>query len=139
MNGGASADLQIVLLNEGRDRGGFTCGIESQDRDLTTQATRTFVRRRMPCSCSARDTSQRVSLVTTPSRNGNLVRRRPGSSRRRDPRYPLVSAILISRLAVVKDRQGQRLGAILLADDLPSTFESASTIGSSMVIVDPLG
>jgi len=46
---------------------------------------------------------------------------------------------LISRLAVVKDRQGQRLGAILLADDLPSTFESASTIGSSMVIVDPLG
>lgn len=35
-------------------------------------------------------------------------------------------------------QQGQRLGSILLADALQRAFESANTVGSSMVIVDAL-
>ena len=62
----------------------------------------------------------------------------PEAARRHIPRYPLVSATLIGRLAVAKDRQGQRLGAVLFADALQRAFESASTVGSSMVIVDAL-
>ena len=62
----------------------------------------------------------------------------PETARKHVPRYPLVSATLIGRLAVAKDRQGQRLGAVLLADALQRAFESASTVGSSMVIVDAL-
>ena len=62
----------------------------------------------------------------------------PKAARKHIPRYPLVSATLIGRLAVSKDRQGQRLGAVLLADALQRAFESASTVGSSMVIVDAL-
>ncbi|HEV2269067.1 MAG TPA: hypothetical protein VGR92_06390, partial [Steroidobacteraceae bacterium] len=60
----------------------------------------------------------------------------PEAVRKHVPRYPLVSATLIGRLAVAKDRQGQRLGAVLLADALQRAFESASTVWSSMVIVD---
>ena len=45
---------------------------------------------------------------------------------------------MIGRLAVGKDRQGQRLGAVLLAEALQRAVESASTVGSSMVIVDAL-
>jgi len=33
-----SDDLQIVLLDEKHDRGSFTCGVESLDRYLQTQA-----------------------------------------------------------------------------------------------------
>ena len=62
----------------------------------------------------------------------------PEAARKHIPRYPLVSCTLIGRLAVVKDQQGQRLGSILLADALQRAFESASTVGSSMVIVDAL-
>ena len=62
----------------------------------------------------------------------------PETARKHVPRYPLVSATLIGRLAVAKDRRGQRLGAVLLADALRRAFESASTVGSSMVIVDAL-
>jgi hypothetical protein len=40
----------------------------------------------------------------------------PEAARKHVPRYPLVSATLIGRLAVAKERQGQRLGAVLLAD-----------------------
>jgi predicted GNAT family N-acyltransferase len=62
----------------------------------------------------------------------------PEAARKHIPRYPLVSATLIGRLAISKDRQGQRLGAVLLADALQRAFESASTVGSSMVVVDAL-
>ena len=53
----------------------------------------------------------------------------PEAARKHIPRNPLVSATLIDRLAVAKDRQGQRLGAVLLADALQRAFESgASTV-----------
>ncbi|MBN9524722.1 MAG: GNAT family N-acetyltransferase [Alphaproteobacteria bacterium] len=62
----------------------------------------------------------------------------PGSARKHIPRYPLVSATLIGRLAVAKDRQGRRLGAVLLADALRRALASAETVGSSMIVVDAL-
>ena len=62
----------------------------------------------------------------------------PEAARKHIPRYPLVSATLIGRLAVAKDRQGQRLGAILLADALRRALASAETVGSSMIVVDAL-
>ena len=63
----------------------------------------------------------------------------PEAARTQVPRYPLVSCTLIGPLAVARDQQGQRLGSILLADALKRAFESASSVGSSMVIVDALG
>ena len=62
----------------------------------------------------------------------------PEAARRHIPRYPLVSCTLIGRLAVARDRQGHGLGSVLLADALQRAFESANTVGSSMVIVDAL-
>ena len=62
----------------------------------------------------------------------------PEAARKHVPRYPLVSATLIGRLAVAKGSQGQRLGAVLLADALLRAFDSAGTVGSSMVVVDAL-
>jgi GNAT superfamily N-acetyltransferase len=49
-----------------------------------------------------------------------------------------VGATLIGRLAVATERQGQWLGAVLLADALGRAFDSAGTVGSSMVVVDAL-
>ena len=60
------------------------------------------------------------------------------TARKHIPRYPLVSATLIGRLAVAKEHRGQRLGAVLLADALWRAFDSAGTVGSSMVVVDAL-
>ena len=62
----------------------------------------------------------------------------PEAARRHVPRYPLVSATLIGRLAITKECQKQRLGAVLLADALQRAFGSARTIGSSMIVVDAL-
>ncbi len=54
------------------------------------------------------------------------------------PRYPLMSATLISRLAGGKERQAHGLRAVQLADALRRAFDSASTVGSSMILVDAL-
>ena len=62
----------------------------------------------------------------------------PAAARRHIPRYPLVSATLIGRLAVAKERQGQGLGSMLLASALRKAYDSADVVGSSMVVVDAI-
>jgi predicted GNAT family N-acyltransferase len=134
-----SADLEIVLLGEEHDRGSFTCGVESLDRYLKSQAGQD-VRRKANAVfvLNQRTEPTRVlgyyTLCAMAISQGDV----PEAARKHVPRYPLVSATLIGRLAVAKDRQGQRLGAVLLADALRRAFESASTVGSSMIVVDAL-
>jgi len=134
-----SGDLQIVLLDEKHDRGSFTCGVESLDRYLKTQAGQD-VRRKANAVfvLGARDDPARILGYYTLCAMGISQGEVPEAARTHVPRYPLVSATLIGRLAVARDRQGQRLGAVLLADALQRAFESASTVGSSMVVVDAL-
>jgi GNAT superfamily N-acetyltransferase len=62
----------------------------------------------------------------------------PLSAKKHVPRYPLVSATLVGRLAIVADFQGQGLGALLLTDAVRRAYASASSIGSSMLIVDAI-
>lgn len=62
----------------------------------------------------------------------------PAAARKHIPRYPLVSATLVGRLAVSEARQGERLGAMLLADAVRRACASAATVGSSMLVVDPI-
>ncbi len=134
-----SADLQIVLLGEEHDRGSFTCGVESLDRYLKTQAGQdvrgkanaVFVlnQRNEPALVLGYYTLCAIAIS-----QGDV----PDAARKHVPRYPLVSATLIGRLAIAKDRQGQRLGVVLLADALWRAFESASTVGSSMIVGDAL-
>lgn len=134
-----SEDLRIVLLGQEHDRDSFTCGVESLDRYLRTQAGQD-VRRKANAVfvLSANAEPTRIlgyyTLCAMAISHGDV----PETARKQVPRYPLVSATLLGRLAVAKDRQRQRLGAVLLADALQRAFESASTVGSSMVMVDAL-
>jgi predicted GNAT family N-acyltransferase len=134
-----SADLRIVPLGELQDRAGFTCGVESLDRYLKTQAGQD-VRRKANAVfvLSSEAEPTRVlgyyTLCAMAISQGEV----PEAARKHVPRYPLVSCTLIGRLAIAKHEQGQDLGSILLADALVRAFESASTVGSSMVIVDAL-
>lgn len=126
-------------LGELHDRAGFTCGVESLDHYLKTQAGQD-VRRKANAVfvlCSEAEPKRVLGYYTLCAMTisqGDV----PEVARKHVPRYPLVSCTLIGRLAIAKDQQGQRLGSILLADALLRAFESASTVGSSMVVVDAL-
>jgi GNAT superfamily N-acetyltransferase len=62
----------------------------------------------------------------------------PDEARKQIPRYPLVSATLLGRLAVRKELQGCGLGGILLSLALRKACENASVVGSSMMVVDAI-
>lgn len=139
MRASARADLRIEPLGAHHDRTAFTCGEESLDRYLHTQAGQD-VRRKANAVFVLVDPAAAgcilgfYTLCVTALAQGDV----PEAVRRYLPRYPLVSATLIGRLAVARDKQGQRLGAILLADALRRALWSAETVGSSMVVVDAL-
>ena len=128
-----------MLLDEQHDRGSFTCGVESLDRYLKTQAGQD-VRRKANAVFVLSEVGKPTNILgyytlcAMAVSHGDV----PEAARKHIPRYPLVSATLIGRLAVAKEHQGQRLGAVLLADALQRAFESAGTVGSSMVVVDAL-
>src|ERR1700691_1909174 len=107
----SSEDLRIVLLGEEHDRGSFTCGVESLDRYLKPQASQD-VRRKANAVFILSEIGEPThvlgyyTLCAMAVSQGDVRE----TARKHVPRYPLVSATLIGRLAVAHERQGQHLG-----------------------------
>lgn len=121
------------------DRNGFSCGIDSLDRYFRTQAAQDVRRKANAVFVLTEPERPDVvlgyyTLCATGLPQGDV----PAAARKHVPRYPLVSATLVGRLAVSETRQGERLGAMLLADAVRRAFASASTVGSWMLVVDAI-
>jgi GNAT superfamily N-acetyltransferase len=137
MDDGPAPGLSVVALNTIHDRKAFSCGVDSLDRyfrdsagqDARRLANGVFV---LVESTSPETVLGYYTLCATALPPGDV----PEAAKKHIPRYPLVSATLIGRLAIAANRQGQGLGAILLADALRRALSSAATVGSSMVVVD---
>lgn len=133
------ADLCVEPLGPNHDRETFACGVESLDRYLKTQASQD-VRRKANAVfvMTAIDAPAAIigyfTLCATSLEQGDV----PEAARKHTPRYPLVSATLLGRLAVDRTSHGKGLGAILLASALRKALVSADTVGSSMVVVDAI-
>lgn len=135
----AAAALHIEALAATHDRSGFSCGIESLDAYLKTQAGQDVRRKAnavfvLVATAEPRRVLGYFTLCATALSQGEV----PDAARKHVPRYPLVSATLIGRFAVSRDHQGQGLGAILLTQALRKAHDSADTVGSSMVVVDAI-
>ena len=132
-------DLRIEALAPHHDRNSFSCGVDSLDRYLRTQASQDVRRKANGVFVLVEPERPDVvlgyyTLCATGLPQGDV----PAAARKHVPRYPLVSATLVGRLAVSEARQGQRLGAMLLADAVRRAYASASTVGSSMLVVDAI-
>lgn len=131
--------MKIEPISADHDRDGFSCGVESLDRYLWTQASQDVRRKANGVFILFERAAPRIvlgyyTLCATGLQQGDV----PAAARKNVPRYPLVSATLIGRLAVSAARQGERLGGILLADALQRAYATASIVGSSMVVVDAI-
>ena len=139
MGGREPPDLKIEPLGSHHDRAGFTCGVESLDRYLKTQAGQDVKRMASGVFVLAGlDEPAAIlgyyTLCATSLAPGEV----PLPARKFVPRYPLVAATLIGRLAIAQGRQGEGLGTLLLADALRRAYASAAIVGSSMVVVDAM-
>ncbi|MEP7012332.1 MAG: GNAT family N-acetyltransferase [Acidobacteriota bacterium] len=132
-------ELSVVPLGDGHRRAEFTCGVESLDNYLHTQAGQDMRRHANAVFVLVAEAAPDTvigyyTLCATALLPGDV----PDAARKYIPRYPLVSATLIGRLAVAADRHGQGLGTILLVNALRRALASSETVGSSMVVVDAL-
>jgi len=121
-------------LSGDHDRSQFLSGSDALDRYFREQASQDTKRRIATCfvavSIAAQDVAGYYTLTATSialsSFSPEIVKKLP--------RYPVVPAVLLGRLAVARHYQGQGLGGILLADALRRTLRAE--FGVFAMVVD---
>jgi GNAT superfamily N-acetyltransferase len=131
--------FRVQLLTKSHDRDAFTCGVPSLDSYLKTQATQDLRRKANAVFVMIRsEAPERIvgffTLCAYSLARGEI----PEAAQKHLPRYPLVSATLIGRLAVSSSEQGRGVGRKLLASALEKAYENSGVVGSSMVVVDAI-
>lgn len=129
--------FRIELLRKEHDRSGFDCGSAELNAYLRTQA-RQDVDRGAAVVYVLVPEAARAQVAGFYSLSSTSVKLDdwPDDVRRKLPRYPLVPATLVGRLAVSLSYRGHRLGERLLIDALRRSFAASRQVGSSAVIVD---
>lgn len=129
----------LPLDGRRHDRATFTCGVESLDHYLRAQATQDIRRKAnavfvLVDLADPRAVLGYFTLCATGLAPGII----PEQARKHLPRYPVVSATLLGRLAVAQSHHGQGLGGALLVRALRKAYENANLVGASMVVVDAI-
>jgi len=125
--------LRVEPLTSSHDRSEFESGVEPLDRYFRTQAGQD-ARKNMAAPFVLVVPEGTVAGYYTLSATCVQLGELPAQTVRNLPRYPLVPATLLGRLAVDRRQQGKGYGRFLLADAL---YRAArSEIASFAVIVD---
>jgi len=126
-------NFRIEALASTHKRKGFSCGVPALDRYLSEQATQDIKRRVSNCFVIADETGTVAAYYTFAAASiplGDL----PPEITRRLPRYPLLPAGLIGRLAVDERYKGQRWGGAMIFDAVSRSMHSDPAIFA--IIVD---
>jgi GNAT superfamily N-acetyltransferase len=119
------------------DRSDFSSGNASVDRHLMGQDGQDL---RRACATSLVLSPKRgassILGYYTPSSYGIDVGELPAEVVKKLPRYPLIPATLLGRLAVDRRYQGQGVGEFLLMDALHRALVQSAEIGTAAVVVD---
>ncbi|MDF2117643.1 GNAT family N-acetyltransferase [Roseiarcaceae bacterium H3SJ34-1] len=125
--------LRVEPLASSHDRSGFESGVEPLDRYLRTQASQD-ARKNMAAPFVLLLANGTIAGYYTLSSTSVQLAELPAQTVRKLPRYPLVPATLLGRLAIDRRQQGKGYGRYLLADALYRAAQSE--IASFAVIVD---
>ena len=133
------AEWVIEPLRNDHNRADFSCGNASLDRYLKEQAGQDLGR-----GCA-------TPFVLVPERGGSTilsyytlssygidVGELPADVAKKLPRYPLMPATLLGRLAVDRRFQGQGIGEFLLMDALHRALVQSAEIAAAAVVVDAI-
>jgi predicted GNAT family N-acyltransferase len=136
MSAGASGSLRIEPLASRHDRDKFDSGVEPLDRYLKRTARQDARRYVAAPFVAVRDQDPSVLGYYTLAPTGVDLGSLPEETARKLPRYPIVPAILLGRLAVDRRQRGQRLGEALLLDAMERALTHADRIGGAALVVD---
>lgn len=130
---------RVEPLADHHDRGGFESGNPSLDRYLRQQAGQDERRDIAACFVLVEPPDGTAVLgYYTLSAHALQLADLPEAVARRLPRYGLVPAILLGRLAVDHRRQGRGLGTFLLYDALGRALALRTSAAAWVVVVDAI-
>ena len=128
--------FQIEPLDKRRhNRSEFSCGVEALDLYLHRQASQDIEKHVAVVYVATSDGSTVAGYYTLSQFSVNFVQL-PEQLAKRLPRYPVIPATLLGRLAVALPFRGQSLGKLLLFDALKRSFNQSRHLASAGVIVD---
>jgi predicted GNAT family N-acyltransferase len=133
----ASAEFVIEPLGPVHDRHSFDCGVAALNSYLQKQARQDRERGvAVAYVLARRDDRAHVAGFYTLSATSVKLDGLPASVRKKLPKYPVVPATLLGRLAVRVNHQGRRFGERLLVDALRRSLAASSSVGAVAVVVD---
>jgi ribosomal protein S18 acetylase RimI-like enzyme len=126
--------FRIEALSSSHDRTRFTSGSAPLDRHLREQASQDIKRRIAACFVAVNGETEDVAGFYTLAATSVALDALTPEISRKLPRYPLVPAALLGRLAVARNYQGKGLGSALLGDALLRI--SRAELGVFAMLVD---
>jgi GNAT superfamily N-acetyltransferase len=117
------------------DRAEFKCGLAELDNYFQQQATQD-AKRRVAAPFVMLDPERRIVGYHTLSAYGVRITELPPAVAKKLPKYPLIPATLLGRLAVSREHQGQKLGRLLLMDALYRSWKN--TTASAGVVAEAI-
>ncbi len=133
--GKAGAGFTVEPLHSRHQRSAFSCGVPALDLYLQTQASQD-ARRRVAVSFVLTPDGTTVAGYYSLSQHAVAIGDLPDPVARKLPKYPVLPATLLGRLAVSLLFRGQGLGEVLLNDALRRSLLGSVEVASMAVVVD---
>lgn len=131
-----TASAVIEPLGGKHDRAAFRCGNTVLDEYIKTRAGQDEKRNFSRTFVLTGDEPSDIAGYYTVSNMSVNIGELPEEEAKKLPRYPLVPAALIGRLAVSEDCQGKGFGGDLLIDALKRIVAAGINVASYAIIVD---
>lgn len=119
------------------DRSALACGILELDDYLHRQAGQD-AKRKVAAPFVMLDPERRIVGYYSLSAYGVRSTELPPAVAKKLPKYPLIPATLLGRLAVSHEHQGQKLGRLLLMDALYRSWKNTTEVASVGVVAEAI-
>jgi GNAT superfamily N-acetyltransferase len=131
--------LRIELLDSKKhDRSSFSCGVDSLDEYIKTRASQELKKRVSTPYVLTDSPEAQVLGYYCLSSYSIASTELDESTVKKLPRYPLLPAIMLGRLAVDLGYQGKGYGDVLVADALKRSLELSKQLAIFAVVVDAI-
>ena len=124
------------VLEKNHNRKNFTCGIDELDNYLKQYANQDIKKRLAVCYVIEDHKNEVIGYYTLYSNSIDLSDIPENLAK--SFKYSEIPVIIIGRLAIHQEYQGNKLGQSLLIDALKRIIEISALIGNHAVIVDPI-
>ncbi len=128
---------RVEPLRPSHDRAAFRCGVPELDDYFHHQASQDL-RRKVAAPLVMLDKNGIIVGYYTLSAYSVHLGELPETVAQKLPRYPLLPATLLGRLAVSQEHRGQKIGRLLLMDALHRSWKNTAELASLGVVVEPL-